>query len=319
LTLRNYDVHSIWHGHQVSLTALALDVEHSIVVTGSYDGVVNAWKGATATRMGGSTHNTAKISCMDILNGLVARGGWDDTVRFGHVVGGSSAQTCTYTSSVPLNGAQPLDLALATYEKNGPMLCAVATNKGVKVLVNDSIVYESPVVSCNWTPTCIAVSPSGTQVAVGADDLHIHLYDVVLHDHGGHSSFHLQETAPLTGHLGALTSLAYSPNGNFLAAGDAYRDVRVWDMVSRSAVVAGQWVFHTTRVTSVAWSPSGNFVASGSLDEHVIVWNVTTPSKRHKFDYAHKDGVMSVKFMADDQVISIGNDACIRTWRVPAF
>ncbi|KDO24555.1 hypothetical protein SPRG_10370 [Saprolegnia parasitica CBS 223.65] len=278
------------------------------VFTGSYDGVVCAWTGATAHRFGGDVH-TAKITCIDAMGGLLASGGWDDKVRFGAVADEA------YASSVELNGAQPTGLALATHGPSDSFMCAVSSNKGVKLIVNGTLVHETA--NFAWTGTCIAVHPSGTQLAVGGqEDNTIHLFDVV---YGADGSFHLAETAPLVGHLGALTSIAYSPDGSLLAAGDAYRDVRVWDLASREAKVAGQWVFHSTRVTTVAWSPSGQHVVSGALDGHLFVWSVAKPSARHQFDYAHEDGVMGAKFMADDQIISIGNDAAVRTWLLPAF
>ncbi|OQS01263.1 hypothetical protein ACHHYP_01480 [Achlya hypogyna] len=298
----------ILNGHQVSLQALAVDREEGKFFTGSYDGVVCAWQGTTAHRIGGDAH-TAKITCIDALGGLLASGGWDDKVRFGAVADGA------YSSSIGLNGAQPTGLALATHGPSDAFMCAVSSNKGVKLIVNGNLVHETPEFA--WTGTCIAVHPAGTQLAVGGqEDNTIHVFDVV---YGADGSFSLQEGAPFVGHLGALTSVAYSPDGSLLAAGDAYRDVRVWDVASRSAKVAGQWVFHSTRVTTVAWSPSGQFVVSGALDGHIFVWNVDKVSARHQYDYAHEDGVMGAKFMADDQIISIGNDAAVRTWILPAF
>ncbi|OQR96298.1 hypothetical protein THRCLA_07321 [Thraustotheca clavata] len=297
----------IINGHQVSLQTLAVDREEGMFFTGSYDGVVCAWRGSTAQRIGGDAH-TAKVTCIDSLGGLLASGGWDDKIRFGAVADG------VYSSSVELNGAQPTGLALATHGPSDSFMCAVSSNKGVKLVVNGDLVYESP--NFAWTGTCIAIHPSGTQIAVGGqEDNTIHLFDV---EYEG-AAFSLKEAEPLVGHLGALTSIAYSPDGTLLAAGDAYRDVRVWDVVARTPKVAGQWIFHSTRVTTVAWSPSGEYVVSGALDGHLYVWNINKVSARHQFDYAHEDGVMGAKFMADDQIISIGNDAAVRTWFLPAF
>ncbi|CAK4074913.1 unnamed protein product [Aphanomyces euteiches] len=297
----------VLQGHQVSLQAIAVDPETATIVTGSYDGAVVAWKGSNGHRLDGAVH-TAKVTSIDVHKGLVASGGWDDVVRFG------SLAEATYSGSVGLNGAQPSDVALATHSASGTILCAVGTNKGVKLIADGQLAFESP--NFAWTPTSVAISPSGTTVAVGGDeDRLIHIFQVVQNGSG----FTLEETATYAGHSGALTCLSFSPDGTLLAAGDSGREVRIWDVATGTARVAGQWVHHTTRVTTLAWSPSGTHVATGSLDEHIFVWSVEKPANRFKFEYTHKDGVMGVKFMADDHLISVGNDSSVHTWLVPAI
>ncbi|ETV92547.1 hypothetical protein H310_13211 [Aphanomyces invadans] len=295
-------------GHQVSLQALAVDADTGVLVTGSYDGAVVAWHATSGRRFTGAAH-TAKVTSIDVHRGIVASGGWDDVVRFGSVV------DTAYSGSVGLNGAQPSDVALATHAASGAVLCAVATNKGVKLLVNGALAFESSA-TATWTPTSVAMTPSGEQVALGGDeDRRVHVFHVV--SNGETWSLVERDDMALT-HNGSITTLAYSPDGTLLAVGDAGREVRVWDAKDGSLRVGGQWVHHTTRISTVAWNPSGTHVASGASDEHIFVWNVDQPANRHKFENAHRDGVMSVKFVADDQLVSVGNDAAIHTWQVPS-
>ncbi|ETV69720.1 hypothetical protein H257_14574 [Aphanomyces astaci] len=295
-------------GHQVSLQALAVDTDTGALVTGSYDGAVVSWHASIGRRFTGAAH-TAKVTSIDVHRGIVASGGWDDVVRFGSLVDAS------YSGSVGLNGAQPSDVALATHAPSGTVLCVVATNKGVKLLVNGALAFETSATAA-WTPTSVAITSSGEQVAVGGDeDRRVHLFDVV--GNGDEWSLVERDGAAFA-HNGSVTSLEYSPDGTLLAAGDAAREVRVWDVAQGIPRVGGQWVHHTTRVTSVAWNPSGTHVASGASDEHIFVWNVQQPSNRHKFENAHRDGVMAVKFVADDQLVSVGNDAAVHTWQVPS-
>ena len=81
------------------------------------------------------------------------------------------------------------------------------------------------------------------------------------------------QTGAYAGHMGKISSLAYSPDGAYLAAGDSYREVRLWDRASGEVKISDFWVFHQAKVTSLAWSPDSKFLASGSVDSHIYVWN----------------------------------------------
>lgn len=286
----------IVQAHQVSILTLATEPSQNLILTGSYDGVISNWESKLAKSLTGGIH-TAKITGIAADSGHVASVGWDDQIRF--------AQGGEFTASTSLH-AQPTGVALAP---GNPSVAVVSTNKGIKLLRDQALVFETPEFS--WTPTCVAISPSGDLVAVGSqEDMKIHLFDLVNNT--------LKESGEIVGHLGALTSVAFSPDGTLLAAGDTYREVRVWDVASRTAKVQGMWVFHSTRVTSVAWSPSGKFVASSSLDERIYIWNVENPMSKKSFEFAHKDGVTGVSFTAEDELVSVGNDACVNFWDLSA-
>jgi WD40 repeat protein len=84
-----------------------------------------------------------------------------------------------------------------------------------------------------------------------------------------------QELYPLSGHTGPVDSVAFSPDGSYLAtAGREDHLIIIWDAHTGERL----WTFTTGHVwplTSLAWSPDGSVLASGSDDGTIILWDIT--------------------------------------------
>jgi hypothetical protein len=72
------------------------------------------------------------------------------------------------------------------------------------------------------------------------------------------------------GHTGAVTSVAWSPEGRRLASASYDGIVQVWDASTGAKLFT--YKGHTGVVTSVVWSPDGKRLASASADWTVQVW-----------------------------------------------
>lgn len=76
-------------------------------------------------------------------------------------------------------------------------------------------------------------------------------------------------------------------------------------------------LYHSARINCLAWSPDGRMVATGSLDTCVIIYDVDKPaSNRITIKGAHLGGVYGLAFCDENSIISSGEDACVRVWRL---
>src|ERR1700709_2039630 len=79
----------------------------------------------------------------------------------------------------------------------------------------------------------------------------------------------------LQGHNGAVSSVAYSPNGKQIVSGSEDNTIRIWEADTGNLVV-GPMRGHIYSVTSVAYSSNGKYIVSGSRDKTIRIWEADT-------------------------------------------
>ncbi|UKP00036.1 WD40 repeat domain-containing protein [Nostoc sp. UHCC 0870] len=119
----------------------------------------------------------------------------------------------------------------------------------------------------------------------------------------------------LTGHSGKVTSVAISPEGEFLVSGCTDQNVNVWDINNGKFIrtLAG----NLGEVSSVAVSPKGDFVAVGSCEHprsNVKVWDLKTGKLLHTL-LGHQKPVNVVVISPDGQILASGSNK-IKIWNL---
>ncbi|GBL16328.1 serine/threonine-protein kinase F [Microcystis aeruginosa NIES-1211] len=115
----------------------------------------------------------------------------------------------------------------------------------------------------------------------------------------------------LTGHSGQVYSLAYSPDGRYLASGSKDRTIKIWEVATGKGLrtLTG----HSGVVLSVAYSPDGRYLASGSQDKTIKIWEVATGKVRTLT--GHYMTFWSVAYSPDGRYLASGSwDKTIKIW-----
>ena len=118
------------------------------------------------------------------------------------------------------------------------------------------------------------------------------------------------------GHTDRIPTVAWSPNGKYIASGSLDKTVQVWATNPSEHFQPYIYGGHTAGVQTVTWSPDSNRVASGSLDKTIQVWDAL--SGEHVALYTeHTDAVNTVAWSPNGIYIASGSaDNTVRMWEV---
>jgi len=113
-----------------------------------------------------------------------------------------------------------------------------------------------------------------------------------------------------------IYSVAFSPDGRFIASGGVDNTLKLWSLEDGSVVKTFKG--HKNFVNSVAFSPDGKTLASASEDGAVKLWSAEDGALLNTLK-GHKDSVWSVAFFPDGERLASGStDGTIKLWRVSA-
>ncbi|GBG27463.1 Protein HIRA [Hondaea fermentalgiana] len=184
----------------------------------------------------------------------------------------------------------------------------------------------------------LSLSPDGKRLATAGDGTKVKLWKL---GEGGTSDATLLWASSVDNEV---RELQWSPDGHFLASGDALGLVSLWTQQAhaqdgatsgfdsdakhnvetwkRIATFRG----HAMDTTGLSWAPGSNMIASSSIDNTIRVWPVREDMRTRNFNLVESDAVAVLKGhegwamgVAWDPVgryiASVGNDKAVIIWR----
>lgn len=167
----------------------------------------------------------------------------------------------------------------------------------------------------------VAVSPDGRTVAAGG------YFGPGLGDRPPYGGIRLFDfgsgrmTGVLKGHEYAVYDVAFSPDGEFLAAGGQDGFVYLW---KRDAAAEGGWTPHTRldadsfHVSRIAFAAGGARIAATTADNGIRLWDMATGEEVTLADEAEAlrdTGVMALAVSPDGATLATGNvDGLVQFW-----
>jgi WD40 repeat protein len=122
-------------------------------------------------------------------------------------------------------------------------------------------------------------------------------------------------------HLDAVSSLAFSPDGKFLASGNVISTVVLWELSNEKKLTEFKFKgFFASQVWNVIFSPDGRYLAAANNGNEIKVWEISTGKLINTFP-SQKGLIIppgGIRYTPDGKFLVVGNgwEKTISLWEI---
>jgi WD40 repeat protein len=159
---------------------------------------------------------------------------------------------------------------------------------------------------------CLAFSRAGKLLAVDHSGRERRRGEVTIWDWGGR-----RRLITLHGHAAGINTLAFAPDGSWLASGDSAGIVKLWDVTTGQERASLRACENPPGVTAMVISPDGTLlVTAGITDRSVRIWDAASGAPRGEL-LRTGSGVTDLAFSPDGTTLAVAQgDGIAALWGV---
>ncbi|KAM5540189.1 hypothetical protein V8D89_006008 [Ganoderma adspersum] len=247
-------------------TGAALSSDGTMVVTGSYDGMVKLWDANTGVELFSLEGHEEEVreARFSPCGRYVASASSDGT---------RGAFTLTHTTDIPGEGHDDM-MQYFTTSLDGRW-AATGSKDSTIILWDaaDGTMAQRWVAHSRKPVRALAFSPDSRYLVSGGDDPNVKVWDL---------SEGVSEVATLGGHTYPVHSCAWSPRGDTIASASMEDTIRLWDAHTFHQLHTLEHSLHgLNAIGLIIFSPDGRWLVSGMPMYDHRVWDVAS-GKLHK-------------------------------------
>ncbi|KAJ5337057.1 G-protein beta WD- 40 repeats containing protein [Penicillium brevicompactum] len=157
----------------------------------------------------------------------------------------------------------------------------------------------------------VAFSLNGKYIASGSDDDTVKLWDSTTGDVYRSLESHSSRKT-LIGHIGPVTAVAFSADGQQIASGSDDTTIKLWN--PRTGDLEKCLSGHSSQITAISFSSDGKQIVSGAHDHTIKIWDTATANVQ-KTLVGHSGPVTALAISLDGKLLAFGSfDKTTKLW-----